>query len=351
MRLCALRAALSVNRDADGWVLHSPRAWLGTAFHRLIAARPASEEEAASLWESTVRQFAKLASMHSLNARFANPERWPGYFLMRQRSIASSVRAGRKAAGNRSRYKPVVHVSGSEQLLTARNGRLAGRPDRFEDGIVTEFKSSLPSEAWSGAAAVIDGYWRQLRLYAVLIGESGSWPSLARIAASNGQVLERGIVRPECDAEADQAVYGLEILNRSLASGSAGSELASPSEAGCAECPYQAVCPAFWKWCAEADWPVLPEAAGRGRVVSADAGSDGDVYSISILLDGRLGRGGPQSLALRKSVHGDMTGSEPGTAIRIVAARTWPDDRLGADISTCVFREDDLPAIVCAGSE
>jgi hypothetical protein len=41
MRLCHLRAALSINREADNWVLHSPRAWCGTAFHRLMAGAPA----------------------------------------------------------------------------------------------------------------------------------------------------------------------------------------------------------------------------------------------------------------------------------------------------------------------
>jgi hypothetical protein len=49
MRLCSLRAALSVNHEADNWVLHSPRAWLGTAFHRLMAGTPADSSEAANL--------------------------------------------------------------------------------------------------------------------------------------------------------------------------------------------------------------------------------------------------------------------------------------------------------------
>ena len=55
MRLCRLRAALSINREADNWVLHSPRAWLGTAFHRLMAEAPAGFQRSGSLWDSCHR--------------------------------------------------------------------------------------------------------------------------------------------------------------------------------------------------------------------------------------------------------------------------------------------------------
>ena len=61
MRLCTLRAALSASPDADDWVLHSPRAWLGTAFHRLMAARPSNEAEAERLWNSAIDQLLAAA--------------------------------------------------------------------------------------------------------------------------------------------------------------------------------------------------------------------------------------------------------------------------------------------------
>ena len=56
MRLCSLRAALSVSREADSWVLHSPRAWLGTAFHRLMAKAPSDYREAEALWDSAISE-------------------------------------------------------------------------------------------------------------------------------------------------------------------------------------------------------------------------------------------------------------------------------------------------------
>src|SRR3546814_21065135 len=82
MRLCSLRAALGTNREADNWVLHSPRAWLGTAFHQLMAEAPADSSDAASLWDSAIAEILAEASRHRLDARFANPERWQGYYLV-----------------------------------------------------------------------------------------------------------------------------------------------------------------------------------------------------------------------------------------------------------------------------
>jgi hypothetical protein len=214
MRLCRLRAALSINREADNRVLHSPRAWLGTAFHRLMAKAPTDSGEAASLWDAAITQIQVVASRHRLDSRFTNPERWPGYYLVRQRAIASAIEKGSRDSSARRRGSPggsTLH--GSEHLLTARSGRLAGRPDQFDRNAVTEYKSALPDPDWLEAASIVDGYWRQLRLYAVLIGETGSWPATARIVAASGQVLEEPVDRSACEAEADAAISGLDAMN------------------------------------------------------------------------------------------------------------------------------------------
>ena len=236
---------------------------------------------------------------------------------------------------------------GREQLLTARAGRLAGRPDYFDHQAVTEYKSGLPDPAWKEAATILDGYWRQLRLYAVLIGEMGSWPTTARIVSASGQVLEEPVDRTICEAEADAAVSGLEAMNQALQGGCDSAQLASPGEIACGQCPYQAICPAFWAWCEAASWPQLREPAARGTLDSVDPGMDGDLYAVTLRLEGRYGEIGPQSLALRKSVHGDLTGSMGGSAIRVVFANVRPDGRLRANISTCVFSEGDLPSLEC----
>ncbi|WP_192803722.1 PD-(D/E)XK nuclease family protein [Sinorhizobium alkalisoli] len=345
-----LRAILSTSREADDWVLDSPRAWLGTAFHRLMAAHPSDEAAAEVLWDSAIGQVLEAASTHRLNRRFGTPERWPGYYLVRQRAIASAVRSGPLPRTAAQPARPASSMDGTEKLLTARNGRLAGRPDHFDHQSVTEYKSALPDPGWPEAASVVDGYWRQLRLYAVLVGETARWPVVARIVSASGQVLEESVNRMNCDAEADAAVAGLQAMNEALERGFDSSELASPSEIACGQCQYQAICPAFWSRCASASWPQLREPAARGTLVSIDPGVDGDLYAVTLQLEGRHGAGGPQSLALRRSVHGDLTARGKGARIRVVHASMRPDGRLRAGISTCVFLEDELPELECKGS-
>lgn len=349
MRLCMLRAALTTSKEPDYWVLHNPRAWLGTAFHRLMAARPTGEAEAASLWDGAIRELLDAASGHRLDQRFASPERWPGYYLVRQRAVASAVRTGLAARTGEWLGEPVRWTVGTEKLLTARNGLLAGRPDRFDRQSVTEYKSSLPDPAWPEAASLVEGYWRQLRLYAVLVGEAAGWPAIARIVSASGQVLEQNIDRGDCESEADAAVAGLRAMNQVLERRGASGELASPGEITCGQCQYQAICPAFWSWCAAGSWPQLREPAARGTLEAVDSGVDGDLYAITLQLDGRHGDRGPLSLALRRSVHGDLTACRRGEFVRIVHAHVRRDGRLRADISTCVFSEDDLPELELKG--
>jgi hypothetical protein len=349
MRLCSLRAALSTNREADKWVLHSPRAWLGTAFHRLMATAPADSSEAGGLWDGAIAEILADASRHRLDARFANPERWPGYYLVRQRAIASAVENGSRGSGVRRRGSPggSPPAGGSERLLTARSGRLAGRPDQFDGTAVTEYKSTLPDPVRADAASIVDGYWRQLRLYAVLIGAMGSWPATARVVAASGQVLEQPVDRPACEAEADAAIAGLDAMNQALSTDCDSAALANPGQVACGQCPYMAICPAFWSWCEANPWPELLEPAARGTLLSVDPGMDGDLYAVNVRLTGRYGAGGDQSLALRKSVHGDLMGIPSGSALRIVYANLRPDGRLRADVSTCVFGEGDIPELRC----
>ena len=350
MHLCRLRAAFSTSAEADNWVLHSPRAWLGTAFHQLMLARPADETEAGHQWDVNIGRLSAKASAHRLDARFSKPERWPGYYLVRQRAIASAVRSRPKRQASEVSAPPRSGTSKSEILLTARAGRLAGRPDHFDRLVVTEYKSAFPDPTWKDAESIYEGYWRQLRLYAVLIGETHAWPSIARIVAASGQVLERQVDRLQCETEADAAVAGLMSMNRALEPGKDCLQLADPGEISCGQCLYQAICPAFWNWCAKSEWPQLRERAARGTLEAIDPGVDDDLYAVTLSLAGRQGDGGPQTLALRKSVHGDLTACAIGIQVRVICGTTRPDGRLRADIGTCVFSEEDLPEVKCGES-
>jgi hypothetical protein len=352
MRLCQLKAALSINSEANDWVLNNPHSWLGIAFHRLMSALPADSEEAENVWDIAIADILAAASRHPLNSRFANPHRWPSYYLVRQRAIASAVAKHRhsepqqRGSTEKKTFRPE-----SERLLTARSGRLAGRPDLFDFTTVTEYKSTLPDPDWIEAADIVDGYWRQLRLYAVLIGELGSWPGTARIVAASGQMLEEEVNRDLCEAEADAAILGLERMNRALEGGYDISKLANPGPNSCSQCKYLAICPAFWTWFESKSWPLFRVHAARGTLASVDFGMDGDLYVINLNLLKTQGTDVTQSIALRKSVHGDLTDRLRGSVIRIVFANLRPDGKLRADISTCVFDESDLPELLCRRSQ
>ena len=247
-------------------------------------------------------------------------------------------------------WVPPSSLHGAEKFLTARDGRLAGRPDHFDFQEVTEYKSALPDPGWQEAESILDGYWRQMRLYAVLVAETGRWPTVARIVSASGQVLEQAVDRKACETEADAAVAGLEEMNEALRRGSDSGTLASPGVISCGQCRYQAICPAFWSWCSASSWPQMRESAACGTLEAIDPGMDGDLYAVTLQLEGRHSEGGPQSLTLRRSVHGDLTACGIGAQIRVVFANVRRDGRLRADISTCVFSEGELPELECKGS-
>ena len=155
MRLCRLRGVLAATPAAQEWVLHNPRMWLGTAFHRVMQAvvQPgASAYEAEIAWRRAVADAAHAASEHPLDFRFRSPERWPGYFLVRQRAMASATHVetrARPGIGDRGRL--IDRVKGTERRIETRDGRLPVRPDFYDGHTIVEYKSSLPDKSSPGA--------------------------------------------------------------------------------------------------------------------------------------------------------------------------------------------------------
>lgn len=352
MRLCGLRAALAWSREADRWVLHDPRAWLGTAFHRVMEAAERSGSSASALeavWNASVADAATAAAGHPLDSRFGVPERWPGYFLIRQRALASAGKAAARAGavGTRTIQGSPSRAQGAQHRFQARGGRLVGRPDRFDGRSIIEYKSSLPDPGWPGAQEMLDGFRRQLRLYAAIIAETiGSWPVQGRIVAASGEEIEVPLVRAACEAEATSALSALDAMNDALASGTVPEAIAAPSPAACGGCPFQALCPAFWRWLGAGGPKELPEAAAEGVVERTELGQDGDLYTARIALRSAshpLAR--QQLLVLRRSTHGDLTASPCGSRWRIVSARVRSDGRLRADLMTVVVPATDVPGI------
>jgi hypothetical protein len=283
MRLCRLRGALAATREADRWVLHDPRGWLGIAFHRVMKAiRPgATPADAELVWNTAVAQAAATASLHPLDSRFAIPERWPSYFLLRQGALASTFKiASQPRPTSDGRLYSASHETarGPERLLEARDGRLAGRPDHFDGHTLTEYKSALPDPAWLGAAELLDSFRRRVHLYAAIIGDAvGTWPTRGRVVAASGQVLEISIDSAECDAEADAALVALDALNSGLASEAPPEGLAQPSLSACIRCPFQIICPAFWHRLGASSMQGLPEAAVEGVLQRLEPSHDGDL--------------------------------------------------------------------------
>jgi hypothetical protein len=354
MRLCALRGAFAASRAAERFVLHDPRAWLGTAFHKVVeaAAQPGATAAAVEqVWMTAVNEAAIEARSHPLDARYGSPDRWPGYFLVRQRAISS---AQRTIAANAGAPRKAPHGGGvsAERLLLARGGRLAGRPDRFDGRVLTEYKSSIPDAAWRGAEELLEGYRRQLRLYAAIVAEAwGHWPVHGRVIAASGQTMDVPLEPAACEAEASDALAALDSLNQELAAGASPETLARPSEDACAACPFQALCPAFWQWLATAGLKGRSDTAAAGIVDRIELGHDGDLYTAHLAIHRPSVAQGIMPLVLRRSIHGDLTTSPKGTRWRIISAKVKSDGRLRADPSTCVFVLDHLPDVVTATAD
>src|SRR5262245_39085181 len=130
MRLCRLRAAFAATPEADRWVLHDPRAWLGKAFHRLMESRHrgAAPADGEPKWNVAIKEAVAAAANHPLDRRFAAPERWPSYFLVRQRALALAAKVGAprrpEVAEVRTDTASQGPTRGPERRFEARGGRL-----------------------------------------------------------------------------------------------------------------------------------------------------------------------------------------------------------------------------------
>jgi hypothetical protein len=357
MRLCLLRGVLAAAHEADCWVLHDPRAWLGSAFHCLMEAmRPgASPADAETIWNAAIRDAVAAALNHPLDRRFAAPERWPSYFLVRKRAfaLAAKVGASRRQDGAAVRTGQTSHgpAHGPERRFEARGGRFVGRPDYYDGHVLTEYKSSLPDAAWPGAAEIVDGFRRQLRLYAVIIADVfGQWPDRGRVVAASGQALEVEIDPAACNAEADAALAALDAFDSALNAGAAPEDLAAPAMPACCGCPFQIICPAFWDELGHGRLNGFTDAALEGILERLEPGPDGDLYTAFLAMQSASHTlNGKQALVLRKSVHGELAPSDVGSYCRLVGGRAGADGRFSADFWTVVVGVSNLPQLTILG--
>jgi hypothetical protein len=355
MRLCGLRAALSIVRGADQWVLHDPRFWLGTAFHEVMKAARSGVApiNAQSTWDAAIARALHKASEHPLDRRYSAPERWPSYYLVRQRCLSLASQVPARAAGVQRPQEsetPYTAQHGAERRFYSYNGLLAGRPDFYDGRTIVEYKSNLPDPAWAGATLVLDSYKRQMRLYAAIIADAtGKRPASGRIVAASGQTLEIALDPSECDAEAKEAVDSLIALNAKISGGKQPYELARPGSASCAGCPFKLICHAFWTKLRESEMLELPDAAMAGELISLEDGPDGDIYSAGMRVEeASRNLAAEQQLVLRRSIHGTLDAAAVGQPCRVTGFFVKADGRARAELSTVVASVPQLPTIEAA---
>ena len=87
LRVCPLRGLLSQSAGVNDYVLGSPKAWLGTAYHSVLdqAARGSfdldGDDPVGRLWADAIDRLYRDVKAHPLNKRFGSPGQWPGYHV------------------------------------------------------------------------------------------------------------------------------------------------------------------------------------------------------------------------------------------------------------------------------
>src|ERR1044072_1850644 len=126
MSICRLRAGLASRSDSESWVLHDPRLWLGTALHSVLekARQGKIGPDVEPAWDAEIAKFVQRTGAHPFDKRFADPTRWPSYFLVRQRAMSAAA----ELTGARKHLASAACGGGRPQSAqTGTEGRLVAR--------------------------------------------------------------------------------------------------------------------------------------------------------------------------------------------------------------------------------
>jgi hypothetical protein len=338
-------------------VLGNPKAWLGTAYHEVLAAKGARESGATAteVWEQAVSTQYERALAHPLNHRFGAPERWPAYHLIRAMALTRAQEAtGEGDTDAACAGTPLgghgAPSDGHERWLTAADSRLVGRPDLLRRDAVIDYKTGEVFE--HGEDDVVKAsYVRQLQLYAFLAKSStGTWPTLGVLLPMDGSRVEIALEPSECERVAEEALELLSSYNTAITNAADVFELASPSPATCKWCPFQLVCPAFWS-AANSSWSDESIAAALGGEAEAAAWPihGRSAFALGVNVDEGTEPDGLTELApLRVEIHGVLPLVQHGTRIRVVGLGRRADGTVTPTKRTVISRVQDLPRIVVA---
>lgn len=358
LRLCALRAGLSRATGVTSFVLGNPKAWLGVAYHEVLAGagdRSGTDVERANeaAWASAVSRQYERAKLHLLDNRFGAPERWPGYYLaramalMRAREIASvSPNIGWQGATYRTERL-------REQWLSGADGKVVGRPDLIRDDAIIDYKTGDIYEDGDGTIAKAS-YVRQLKIYAFLVKErTGRWPNRGIILPMEGSPLEVELAPPTCESAVTDALNLLDRYNQLVNAGATPQELANPSAEACRWCQYQLFCPAFWE-AANESWSESLGAAASGGSATASPRQlhGGAAMVLDIVSDqGTVLRGAVTLAPVNPQIHAAIKQVRTGMRVRAVGLARRADGTLVPNMRTVFALSADIPTVVVSGAK
>ncbi|MBV6425076.1 MAG: hypothetical protein NAOJABEB_02890 [Steroidobacteraceae bacterium] len=140
MRTCLLRAGLSKTSGSSKFVLGNPKAWLGTAYHKVLEKiveidlnQESLDGAVERLWDLAIAAHQQRADVHVLDRRFGSPTTWLGYHVARAsvllRAAELSDAPALAVAPAKAEPRTGLATTIREQEFSAFGGRLLGRPD------------------------------------------------------------------------------------------------------------------------------------------------------------------------------------------------------------------------------
>jgi hypothetical protein len=363
MRACLLRAGLFKATGSSNFVLGNPKAWLGTAYHKVLEriveinlGQESLEDAVDRLWNEAIVAQQNRVNVHVLDHRFGAPTTWPGYHVARASAL---IRAGELIGGPPSPgvATDTKQASGAgpagtirEQEFTAFGGRLVGRPDVIRANEVVDYKSGaiLEHDAATQTDVAKAAYVRQLRIYGYLVKQKfGWWPQRGVLLPLGGAGVEVELDPSDCKRAASEAVALLDDYNEKVHAGAAPKDFASPSPHACRWCAYKLLCPSFWQ-AASPDWSGhLDGAAVEGPLVGAPTETHAGA-ARAITVDAQAGseaRCRAQIAPLSPTTHPTVMTVVASERVRLVGLRARPDGVLVPTQRTVIARVDNLPPI------
>jgi hypothetical protein len=328
VRGCKLRAGLSRCAPLQPFVLGNPKAWLGTAYHKVMEQLPTILQAggdpvaaADQVWNAEIALLEQEAAGHPLNARFGPATTWKGYFL-----VHATLRLRIEDAS--AAWKPSASTAGTpsqpaarEVEITAAQGKLRGKIDLLSGEDLIDFKTGeiFEEDEITGMFAVKPVYVRQMRIYAWLAHSfTGRWVKRGLLYPLAGAPVEVPIAPAECEAEAAEAVALLDAYNAAVAAGASLSATGSASQDACRWCPFKPFCPAFWQavtpdWSGHLDGEVIRDTVAAAPQPLLVPGT----YSLIVdVQGGTVSAGTSVRLApLSADIHAALTGLTAGQSV------------------------------------